>query len=119
MDREVIRATGPAEALHGLLTSYTGFAFENSAAIGLLVSEIDQLSSEERHRLRRIRHDYITQWVHLVRQLRPDLDPVEARIRVQAVLHTINDIAATPHLRPFRNVEDVTRQLCAAALGLA
>jgi hypothetical protein len=74
---------------------------------------------EERHRLRRIQHDYITQWVHLVRQLRPDLDPIEARIRVQAVLHAFNDIAATPHLGLFGNVEDATRQLCAAALGLA
>jgi AcrR family transcriptional regulator len=119
MDRELIRATGPAEALHGLLASYTGFAFENSGAIGLLVSDINELCPEERHRLRRIQHDYITQWVHLVRQLRPDLNPIEARIRVHAVLHTINDIAATPHLRSFRNVEDVTRQLCAAALGLA
>ena len=119
MDREIIRATGAAGALHGLLASYSGFSFENSPAIGLLVSEIDQLSPEERHRLRRIQHDYITQWVHLVRQLRPELEPIEARVRVQAVLHTINDIAATPHLRSFRDVEDVTRQLCAAALGLA
>ena len=116
MDRELIRATGPAEVLHRLLASYTEFAFENSAAIGLLVSEIDQISPEERHRLRRIQHDYITQWVHLLRQLHTDLDPIEARIRVQAVLHTINDIAATPHLQAFRNVGDVTRQVCAAAL---
>jgi AcrR family transcriptional regulator len=118
-DRELIRATGPEEALHGLLASYTEFAFENSVLIGLLVSEIDQLSSEERHRIRRIQHDYITEWVHVVRRLRPGLAPIEARIRVQAVLNTINDIAATPHLRSFRNVGDVTRQVCAAALGLA
>lgn len=119
LDRELIRATGPAEALHGLLVSYTGFAFENSGAIGLLVSDIDELCPEERHRLRRIQHDYLTQWVHLLRQLCPDLSPIEARIRVHAVLHAVNDIAATPHLRAFRNVEDVTRQLCAAALGPA
>lgn len=119
LDRELIRAPGPAEALHGLLASYTGFAFENSGAIGLLVSDIDELGAEERHRLRRIQHDYITQWVQLVRQLFPDLGPIEARIRVHAVLHAVNDIAATPHLRSFRNVEDVTTQLCAAALDLA
>jgi AcrR family transcriptional regulator len=117
LDRELIRATSPAEALHGLLASYTGFVFENSGAIGLLVSDIDELCPEERHRLRRIQHDYITQWVHLVRQLCLDLSPIEARIRVHAVLHAVNDIAATPHLRAFRNVEDVTRQLCAAVLS--
>jgi AcrR family transcriptional regulator len=118
MDRVLIRATGPADALHGLLASYTEFTFENSAAIGLLLSDIDQLSPEECCRIRRMQHDYITQWVHVMRQLRPDLDPIEARIRVQAVLHTTNDIAATPHLRAFRNVGDVTRQVCTAALHL-
>jgi AcrR family transcriptional regulator len=107
MHRELSRAVDPADALDRLMASYTTFALENVDLIRLLRSDLDELHPDQRERARTAQRDYITEWTHLLRQIHPDWDAVNARIRVHALLIMINDIAATPHLHAFANIEDV------------
>ncbi|MFJ9368614.1 TetR/AcrR family transcriptional regulator [Nocardia sp. NPDC101769] len=118
LHRQLNRATGPADALHRILHSYTEFAFENATLIGLLTSDTDQLGPQQRHRIRTAQHDYITQWVDLLRQLHPAQESIHARIRVQAIINTINDIAATPHLHAYTGLADATELLATRVLEL-
>jgi len=74
------------------------------------VSEMDQLSAEDRDRARREQRDYIDNWVNLLRQF-TDEDAVSARIRVQAVLLVVNDAVQTPHLRARPGFEHTLARL--------
>ncbi len=104
MSRVLGRAEGPADGLRRLLGSYTDFAFEFPAVVHLLITEIVQLPADQQHRMRAAQHDYIAEWVYLVRSVHPDWDPTNARIRVHAALNMINDIALTPHLHRYQNL---------------
>lgn len=117
MYRQLGRAAGPRDALGRLLAGYAAFVFENPESIQLLIAETAHLPVEEQRRTRTTQQDYIAEWVYLLRQLQPHWDPVESRIRVQAALGVVNDLAATPHLRAFANVEAVTTAVSAAVLG--
>ncbi|MFE3001202.1 TetR/AcrR family transcriptional regulator [Nocardia sp. NPDC059246] len=117
MYRDLTRATDAADALDRLLTSHTEFAFEQAGLIRLLTSDIDQLPAADRHRMRGVQHEYIAEWVQLVRQVHPGQDELEARLRVQAALSVINDLAATSRLRATPDTPRLTRHLAAALLA--
>ncbi|MGV0643368.1 TetR/AcrR family transcriptional regulator [Mycolicibacterium sp. XJ2546] len=117
MRRQVARAAGPRDALERLLAGYAEYVFETPEAIALLISEVGQLPAEEQHRARAAQHEYIAEWVHMLRQVEPGWDPIQCRIRVQAALGVINDVAATPHLRVFANVDAAALAVSAAVLG--
>lgn len=117
MHRQLARASGPGDALDRLLTSYWEFAFEHTDLIRLLISETDELPPDERHRMRVAQHEYVAEWVQLLGQVRPEWDSVKCRIRVQAALNVMNDVAATPHLRAFDNIAAATTAVAAVVLG--
>jgi AcrR family transcriptional regulator len=104
MSRVLGRADGPADGLQRLLRSYTDFSFEFPHLVQLLITEIVQLPAKDQHRMRARQHEYIAEWVQLLRSLHPQLNPTNARIRVQAALNMINDIALTPHLHRYQNL---------------
>ncbi|MCP2280591.1 TetR/AcrR family transcriptional regulator [Nocardia amikacinitolerans] len=119
LQRDLARATSAADALHRLVGSYTAYSLENPALIRLLVtSEADQLGQEESHRMRGAQHEYVSEWVGLVRGHHPEMDPIEARIRVHAALGAVNDIAATPHLRASGGIEEAARIVCGVLLRI-
>lgn len=105
MSRAFARATSADDGLRRLLRSYCSFVFDNPHLVQVLVSETGHLPDAERERTRGAQHTYIAEWVHLLRQVRPQWDPVHARIRVQAAQTMMNDIALTPHLRMYSDVE--------------
>ncbi|TSD98059.1 TetR/AcrR family transcriptional regulator [Skermania sp. ID1734] len=118
MYRELKRATGPADALERLLYSYTAFVFENADVIRLLTTELGNLEPQEQDNARRMQRDYIAEWVTLLRQVHPGHDPTDARVRVQAALTTVNDIASTPHLHSFENIAACTGLICRRLLDV-
>jgi AcrR family transcriptional regulator len=118
MYREIGRAADPADALHRLMGSYSTFAFENVDLMRLLRSEPDQLLPHQRHQARAAQQKYISEWVQLLRQVHPEFDAVEARVRVQGFLNMINDTAATPHLHAFANVTDALVAIGANLLNI-
>ncbi len=118
MHRQFGRAGGPRDALGRLLAGYAAFVFESPESIQLLISETGQLPADEQRRTRAAQHDYIAEWVQLLRRTEPGWDTVECRIRVQAALTVINDVAATPHLRAYADAEAAATAVSATVLGL-
>ena len=119
MHRAFATASDARDGLTRLLASYCSFVFDNPHLIQVLVSESGQLPEPERHRTRAAQYDYIAEWVTLTRQVHPQWDAVQARIRVQAVQTMMNNIALTPHLRGYSNVESALVTIGAELLGVS
>ena len=119
MHRAFATASDARDGLTRLLTSYCSFVFDNPHLIQVLVSESGHLPEPERHRTRAAQYDYIAEWVTLMRQVHPQWDTVRARIRVQAVQTMMNNIALTPHLRGYSNVESALVTLGAELLAVS
>ncbi|MEV6067216.1 TetR/AcrR family transcriptional regulator [Nocardia sp. NPDC052001] len=117
MHRALSTASDPGDGLVRLLGSYSEFAFENPYLIRTLVSEAEYLPEVERERARLSQRAYITEWVHLLRRSHPELDPVTARIRVQAAQIMVNDIASTPHLQRIPDIHLAVSGIGAGLLG--
>jgi AcrR family transcriptional regulator len=112
-------STDAADALRRLLSSYVTLSYTHFQIFGLLITDIDHLPDDERHAIRLVQHEYVTEWAHLLRLDQPDLDPVTARIRVHAVLSVAHDTARTSHLRNNPAVPAAVNIICARLLGLA
>lgn len=99
LSRALIDAESPSEALELIVDSYVGQVLAETDLIRTLITEVVHLPASEHHLLRRIQHDYLSEWVRLLRSVRPELSEPEARIVVHAVLSIFNDIARIPRLR--------------------
>ncbi|MFE5585509.1 TetR/AcrR family transcriptional regulator [Kitasatospora sp. NPDC056531] len=107
-----------ADALRLLVLKYTQFALAHPHLVTLIVTETEHLPDDERHRTRQTQRDYIDEWLHLMRHVHPDMSPAEARVRVQAVLTIVNDIARTPRLRTQSGIAHNVHHLGCTLLGL-
>ncbi|MFI0465711.1 TetR/AcrR family transcriptional regulator [Saccharopolyspora sp. 5N102] len=99
LERTLASTPAADDALRELLSSYIGFAFDHGRFIDILVSEVNHLPDAERHRARQTQHAYVAEWVGLLCEARPGLDPVRARILVQAALTVANDMVRTGSVR--------------------
>ncbi|MEU6267820.1 TetR/AcrR family transcriptional regulator [Saccharopolyspora shandongensis] len=106
LERTLASTPAADDALRELLGSYIGFAFDHGRFIDILVSEVNHLPDAERHRARQTQHAYVAEWVGLLCEARPGLDPVRARILVQAALTVANDMVRTGSVR---DVEALSR----------
>ncbi|MEU0870840.1 TetR/AcrR family transcriptional regulator [Nocardia brasiliensis] len=118
LHRALAQAAGPRDALERLLASYSAFVFENPHLMQTLVSEARQLPEADRRRAKAAQRAYIAEWVHLLRRLRPEWEPIPARIRVQAAQSMLNDLASTRQVRAYRDVDTVAATIAAEVLGL-
>lgn len=96
MSRALASASTARDALHGALDSYIQLALSHSDLIGALVSEVMNLPDQQRHEIRQLQHDYVAEWVRLLRTDRGDLDEPIARGTVHATLTVTN------RRRPYR-----------------
>ncbi|MBB5157722.1 TetR/AcrR family transcriptional regulator [Saccharopolyspora phatthalungensis] len=99
LERTLANTPAADDALRELLRSYITFAFDHGRFIDILVSEVNHLPDAERHRARQTQHAYVAEWVGLLCEARPELDPVRSRILVQAALTAANDMARTGAVR--------------------
>jgi AcrR family transcriptional regulator len=76
-------------ALDLLIDGQVEFAVGNRAIAQVYHHEIANLPHDDRRRLRRKQRLYVEDWVHVVRELRPDLDDVTARTMVHAAISAI------------------------------
>ncbi|WP_020672099.1 TetR/AcrR family transcriptional regulator [Amycolatopsis nigrescens] len=93
------RAETAESALHAVLDSYVGLTLSHSDLIGTLITELVNLPGEQRHELRRVQHEYLAEWVNLLRTTHPALPEPDARVMVHAAITLINDVARIHHLR--------------------
>lgn len=111
LERTLVRTSAPDEALRALQHTYTSFAFDHGRFIDILVSEINHLPPEQRHRARQTQHAYVSEWVGLLCQERPELDAARARVLVQAALTLANDLVRTGAARHLGALEAMATAL--------
>lgn len=111
LERTLAGAGDAEEALGALLRSYAGFVSDDSGFIDILVGEVNHLPSPERHRARQVQREYVTEWVSLLRAVRPELDEPTAGILVHGALTVANDMARTGAVRDIDAVVRVGRSL--------
>lgn len=87
-------STTPREALDNLVSRYVEMSFVNSDLLNLYVSEIGSLPAPLRAELRDQQRRNVEEWAQLVVQIRPDLNPVEARSLVHAATNTVLDLGS-------------------------
>lgn len=106
-------ADSPTDALRNLIRSYVDLALAPDSVVGLLVTEVGHLPTDQRHRLRRGQREHVDEWARLL-----DAEPAEARALVHAALTLINDLSRTPSVRKRRNVASDLCGLASMVLGI-
>lgn len=96
LGREVgaaVTAAGPdpARALGDALRAYLGFALRHPHYLGVMLSETERLDPPDRREALDFRRSFLRVWVGLLRQVRPEFNAAEARIRVHAMFAVLND----------------------------
>ncbi|MFB8282247.1 TetR/AcrR family transcriptional regulator [Nocardia colli] len=119
LNRALAQATDPRDGLERLLAGYGAFVFENPHLMQTLVSEARHLPDADHHRAKAAQRAYIAEWVHLLRKLHPDWDPIPARMRVQAAQSMLSHLALTSHLRAFPDIVSASAAIGAEVLGLS
>lgn len=76
-------------ALEELIEGQVEFVVGDRQLAQVYYNEINNLPDEDRRRLRRKQRLYLEEWVHLVNELREDLDDTEARVVVHAAIGAI------------------------------
>ncbi|MEV0537175.1 TetR family transcriptional regulator [Kitasatospora sp. NPDC050463] len=112
-------AAGPRPALEAALAAYVGFARRNSDYLGAMLSETERLAAPDRRAAVDFRRDFLRTWVELLRQVRPEYDAAEARIRVHALFALVNDGVRNRPYSDRPDLGDCLRRLGRAVLGLA
>ena len=84
----------PSEALDALIAWHIDFAVDHPALIVIQEREWSNLHQADRETVRGLQLDYIDLWVTVLRRLRRDVPPPEARAAVQATFGLLN---STPH----------------------
>ncbi|MFB7999277.1 TetR/AcrR family transcriptional regulator [Streptomyces sp. NPDC056002] len=85
-------AEEPGQALDGALRSFVRISIEHGAAMSALLNEIVNVPPEERQNVRRMQHDYVTEWTALVAGHRPELSAPEPELLVHAAHSVINTL---------------------------
>lgn len=88
----LVDATGPEPAIHALTTAYVRLWFQRPEVMSVYSSEVGNIPVDHREDLRQAQRDQLDEWVRLVREVRPALPAVEARLRVHAAMSVIVDV---------------------------
>jgi AcrR family transcriptional regulator len=82
-----------AEALDELVRDQVRFAVDESLLVRLWLREVQTLPDGDQRRLRRLQRHYVEEWVHALRELRPELPDADARARVHVAIGAIQSAA--------------------------
>lgn len=118
VDGAIAGAGGPDEALAAGLRAYIGFARRNSHYLGAMLSETERLAPADRRAAIDFRRDFLRTWVGLLRQLRPEYDSAEARIRVHSMFALVNDGVRNRPYNAGADLADCLDRMSRAVLGL-
>ncbi len=99
MTRSLRIASNAEDGLRRVIRSYIALALDSHELIEALISQVSYLPSPERQRANEVQLDLVNEWIQLFRAVHHDVGRPVARIRVQAALTVVNDLACTPHIR--------------------
>lgn len=110
------RPAAPRDVLGDLVDFHVAFTLDDADLIVIQEREWRHLREQDRRAVRRLQRAYVTAWTDILRPLRPDLDPEQARAAVQAVFGLMN---STPHslgTLPRATMAELLRTLALGAL---
>jgi AcrR family transcriptional regulator len=82
-----------AEVLDELVRDQVRFAVDDAVLVRLWLREVQTLPDGDQRRLRRLQRHYVEEWVHALRELRPELPDADARARVHVAIGAIQSAA--------------------------
>lgn len=88
----VAAATDSEDALTALIAQYVTGSFAERALTFVYYTEFQHVPAEERTVLRNIQRLSVEEWARLLREVRPELTPAEARILVHAAFAVVVDL---------------------------
>lgn len=118
-DRVLAGQDAPTETLSGLVHAYSGYSLAHPHVLDLLITETASLDAAAMDSGFQSQRDYARTWERLLMQVHPNLPRGHARVRVQAALSTINDVARTPYLRDLAGIDALLPAVGESVLGLA
>jgi AcrR family transcriptional regulator len=99
--------------LAALVRGQVMFAVDDRYLVRLYQREVHTLPAADRRRLSRLQRHYIEEWVHLLTELRPELDDGQARAIVHAAIGAIQSVASyhggLPRQQQFELLDEVAR----------
>lgn len=111
-------ATSESDALRGLVASYVDTM---SDCPGLLAQarQASTLPASDRAELLRVQREYVGEWVRLLREVRPEVPPADARVVVHMALTIANDLLGTRRVQQRPHLHADLVALMAVVLGPA
>ncbi|MEV0296699.1 TetR/AcrR family transcriptional regulator [Nocardia sp. NPDC050710] len=97
----VAAAPGPEAALTTLITHYVEGSFAERALTFVYYTEFQHVPQEERTVLRNIQRLSVEEWARLLREVRPELSPAEARFLIHAAFAVVVDLGRAFDSEPF------------------
>jgi AcrR family transcriptional regulator len=88
----VDQARDEREALTGLVADHVSLVINDRELAIVFYRELHNLSDEQRCRLRRKQRLYLEEWVHVVAELRQELDEAEVRAVVHGAIGAIQSV---------------------------
>ncbi|WP_227997110.1 TetR/AcrR family transcriptional regulator [Nocardia australiensis] len=97
----VAAATDPEQALTALIDHYVDSSFAERALTFVYYTEFQHVPAEERTVLRNIQRLSIEEWARLLREVRPELSPAEARFLIHAAFALVVDLGRSFGTEPI------------------
>ncbi|MCX6502591.1 MAG: TetR/AcrR family transcriptional regulator [Microbacterium sp.] len=110
-------AQSPGEALRMLAADYVRYSVENRQLMRVYVADVGSLAPEEQRRLRALQRTYVSEWVELLRQARPELSAREATVLVHAGFSVVADLGLVAGVR-HQGLSAATEHLVEVVLGI-
>ena len=108
--------TDPREALIRLIEGQIGFVVDDRDVAQVYFREIANLPEVDRRNLRRKQRLYLEEWVHLLTELRPDLDDTAARTVVHCAIGAIQSTLQHSAGLPEDRLRELLRSSALAVL---
>lgn len=106
--------TASTQTLEALVSFHVDFALGRPDVIRVQDRDLESLSDEDRHAVRRLQREYVDVWTSVLGQVHPGRSREELRVRAHATFGLIN---STPHSTRGIRTADVGRLLHAMAIA--
>ncbi|RBO90883.1 TetR family transcriptional regulator [Nocardia puris] len=115
----VAAADSPKDALTTLIEHYVAGSFAERALTFVYYTEFGHVPAEERTVLRNIQRLSVEEWAKLLREVRPELPPAEARFLVHAAFALVVDLGRSFGSEPIASQERVRALMQTVLFGRA
>jgi AcrR family transcriptional regulator len=96
---ELAVADSPRATLTRLLDSHVATLLTDPLLVSAWLTEVSSLPAEEYDRIQRSQHDYVVEWVALLREWRPELTEQRARVLLHGMFTVVNALSRTLPVR--------------------